>query len=1044
MAGERTRLFAWFLIGFWALLAGPLIAQTSDLKGYLIENWQSDRGLPQNTVTGIAQTQDSYLWISTLDGLARFDGLRFRLFKAGNTPALGSGRIRFLFTGRQGEIWLATQEGGVVQFKDGHFKALLLPEGQGTHPAVVQVAEDESGGLWLSTEDGKVGRLADGRYSLVSTNWDPTGRTAFQVRADFRGRLLAVSDVGVSQVAGERLVPVLRGNRGEYVVHCPSRSGGWWLSAGGQVRLWRDGQWIMTVPGPSPPAVAARGGLEDRNGHLWLPTWGKGLFRCDTNGTLLQFTRHDGLGSDFVRTLCEDSEGNLWVGTEGGGLTRLHRPLFTVYGLAQDLSWEWITSVSAGPEGKLWVGTDGYGLNRLRGDLIQPASDEPDVTPLHVMTALADRQGQVWLGTRQGGLYQWKDGNSTRVPGFPPTSTWVRSLYEDSRGAIWVGRFNTDTLLRIQNGAVSNLALPKSAGRVDVRVMAEDARGALWIGTDGSGLFRWQEGRFTRFTRENGLGNDLVWALQPEDDGSLWIGTYGSGLTRLKDGQMTTCTTRHGLADDVICHIADDGRGQYWLSSHQGVFRINKNELNQFANGTIRSIHCVGYGKSDGLPTLECKGGYQPAGCRGRDGRLWFSTAGGVVVVDPADAKSTSSVAPPVYLEEIFVDGQLFERESWRLAEARRESAGTGASPFLTRQPQPSLAFPAGSRRFEFHYAGLSLSAPEGLRFRHRLEGVDAEWVETGSRREASYNRLPHGTYTFRVQACNREGIWSQPGDLVTFSVPPFFWQTWWFIGLFLLTFGTAVGWIVGLALRRRHQRHLRLVERLHAAERERTRIARDIHDDLGSSLTEIGLLGALAVRESTPPAAAREQVARMMERAEELAHKLDETVWAVNPKNDSLRHLATYLCNFAKSFLEPTTIRCRLDVAADLPDATLTAEVRHNVFLVAKEALNNAVRHSGATEIGLRMTGKKGLFTLEVTDNGRGFATEAKREVGNGLRNMAGRMEEIGGQFEVRSTPAQGTTISLRLPLPAHGESDGGAQPRAAELGDAPGNRRV
>ena len=444
-----------------ASLAGPLSAQTVGLKGYLIEGWQSERGLPQDKVTGIAQTRDGYLWISTLDGLARFDGLRFRLFKAGDTPALGSGRVRFLFTGRQGEIWLATQEGGLVQFKDGRFQPLLVPEQQGTHPAVVQVAEDESGGLWLSTEDGKVGRLANGLYSLVSTNWDPTGKTTFQVRADLRGRLLAVSDSGVNRVVNERLVPVLQGSRGEYVVHCPSRGGGWWLSAGGQVRLWRDGQWIITIPGPSPSAAVPRGGLEDRAGNLWLPTWGTGLFRCGTNGAPLQFTKQDGLGSDFVRALCEDSEGNLWVGTEGGGLSRLHRPLFTVYGLAQDLSWEWITSVSAGPDGELWVGTDGYGLNRLRGDLIRPASNAPDLAPLHAMTALADRQGRVWVGTRQGGVYQWKDGNPTRVAGFPATSTWVRSLYEDSRGAIWVGRFNTDALLRIQNGAVSNLALPE-------------------------------------------------------------------------------------------------------------------------------------------------------------------------------------------------------------------------------------------------------------------------------------------------------------------------------------------------------------------------------------------------------------------------------------------------------------------------------------------------------------------------------------------------------------------------------------------------------
>jgi len=1039
--GQPACFLALIAVVFLALLAGPANAQTSGPKGYLIENWQSERGLPQNTVTGIAQTQDGYLWVSTLDGLARFDGLRFKLFKAGNTPALGSGRIRFLFTGRRGELWLATQEGGVVRLKDGRFTPLPLPEGQGARPAVVQVAEDNSGGLWLSTEDGKVGRLADGRYSTVSTNWDPTGKTGFQVLADVRGQIFAVCDTGLYQIAGTGLSPVLQGNRGEYVVHCPSRGGGWWISAKGQLRLWRDGQWVQTGSGPNLPASVARGGWEDHSG-LWLATWGEGLFRYSTNGTVLHFTKQDGLGSDFVRALCADSEGNLWVGTQGGGLARLHRPLFTVYGLAPSLSWEWITSISEGPDGQLWVGTDGYGLNRLREDVIRPASDEPVITPLHVMATLADREGQIWLGTRQGGLYDWKDGAARRVPGFPTNSTLVRSLLKDSQGALWVGRLNTDRLLRIHNGTVSSVEFPKSAGLLDVRVMAEEAGGGLWIGTDGSGLFLWKDGQFTRFTRQNGLGSDLIWALEPEADGVLWIGTYGAGLTRLKNGRAVTCSTRDGLLDDVICYIADDGRGQYWLSSHHGVFRVGKNELTQFAEGTIRLIHCVGYGKSDGLPTLECRGGYQPAGCLGGDGRLWFPTVGGVVVVDPVNA-ITNSIAPPVHLEEMFVDGQMFERESWPTVAGGPGPATAQASPSPVQRPRPVLGFPAGSRRFAFHYTGLSLGAPERLRFRHKLQGVDAEWVDTGDRREASYTRLPHGTYTFRVQTCNREGIWGQPGDSVTFSVLPFFWQTWWFIGLFLLTFGGAVGWAVGLALRRRHHRHLRLVEQLHAAERERTRIARDIHDDLGSSLTEIGLLGALAVRESTPPAEVREQVARMMERAEELARRLDETVWAVNPKNDSLRHLASYLCNFAKDFLEPTTIRCRLNVAEDLPEVTLTAEVRHNVFLVAKEGLNNAVRHSGATEIGLRMAVNAGVFTLEVADNGRGFAAETKREAGNGLRNMAERMQEIGGDLQMRSAQGRGTTVSVRLPMSDNGGGEDNDQPRLTQLGNAAANRR-
>ncbi|MBI5388551.1 MAG: ATP-binding protein [Verrucomicrobia bacterium] len=1075
------RWLVWPLLG---VLATPLPSETPGLKRYLIDVWQSERGLPQNTVTGIAQTPDGYLWLSTLDGLARFDGVGFKMFKAGNTPALGSGRIRFLFTGRQGALWIATQEGGVIEFKDGCFTPLPLPGAPGLRSPTVQVAEGDAGALWLSAEDGKVGRLAGGQFSVVSTNWDATGRTSFQVKADAAGRLWAVSRNGLQRVAGEQLQPALRGRPGEYAVQCASRAGGWWIHTGGQVRLWRDGQWIASVASPVQTNAALTCGLEDRGGHLWLGSAGQGVFRCDTNGGVQSFTKRDGLSSDAARALFEDSEGNVWVGTEGGGLSRLRPPLFTAYGTAQGLSSDRVTAVGEGAEGELWVGTDGSGVNRLQGlfedsspsrsrreeahfnlefnqslltsaataqtgsqgDTARLASHETNAAALRVSAVLRDRRGRVWIGARYGGVFRYEDGRLTPSGGAATAGRTTRCLFEDARGVVWIGQYRATNLVRVEGEEVSAFALPASLPPVDVRVMAEDAAGQLWFGTDGHGLLRWKDGQFTRFTREQGLGSDFIWWLHPEADGTLWIGTYGGGLTRLKNGRAVTCTTRHGLVDDVICHIADDGRGHFWFSSNQGIFRAAKRELNQFADGALERVQCVAYGRSDGLPTLECEGGSQSAGCRTRDGRLWFPTIRGLVAVDPAEVR-TNAAPPPVMIEEMIVDGQpmpLGDAEG----SSRREKApfrgqrseinqktepphvGYYGSEGGFRQTRPALEIAPGRRRFEFHYTGLNFSAPEHLRFRHRLEGVDAEWVETGHQRTASYKELPRGTYTFHVQTCSREGAWPPTGASLTFVVLPFFWQTWWFLGLFLLTFGGSVGWVVGSVVRRRHQRHLRLLERLHAAERERTRIARDIHDDLGSSLTEISLLGALAVRDSTAPTEAREQVTRMIDRAQELARKLDETVWAVNPKNDSLGHLATYLCQFAREFLEPTNLHCRLDVAPSLPEVLLTTEVRHNVFLVVKEALHNAIQHAGASEVWLRMAVTDGVFTLEVADNGRGFSVEARQEAGNGLRNMGARMEEIGGRFTLHSSPADGTTVCLGLPLPREQEQIRNSKP--------------
>ncbi len=969
-------------------------------KRYLVDAWRSEQGLPQHTATGIAQTSDGYLWVSTLDGLARFDGMHFTAYKAGNTPEIGSGRLRFLFTGRSGALWLATQEGGVIEFRNGRFRSLPLPESSATPPAVIHVVETENGTLWLSREDGKVERIANGVYSVVSTNWDAKGKTAFQVRADERNQVWALSKTALFKVRGDALIPMLKGGD-EFVVCCPSQGGGWWISMDGELRLWRDGQWLAKAACPiSLTQSIFRVGMEDQEGHVWLATWGNGLLRCDTNGSGLHFTKRDGLGSDYVRALHQDRDGNLWVGTQEGGLNRLRPALFTVFGLAQDLSLEWITSVSAGPDGRVWVGTDGYGLNSLQGDLIQPAVNGFESGPLHVMVALAGRNGVVWTGNRSGGIHRWDGRRAERPANVPSNGLITSSLFEDSRGAVWVGWRNTDRVLKIENGIATYIELPESFGRVDVRVIAEDPAGGHWFGTDGAGLLHLKDGRFTRYTHDNGLASDFVWSLYAEPDGTLWVGTFGGGLSRLQAGNATSCTTRNGLADDVICHIAEDGHQQFWMSSHQGVFRVSKNELKLFFDRKTSRVHCNVFGKSDGLPTLECKGGFQPAGSRGPDGRLWFPTIAGVTVVNPEDVPA-DSIAPPVYVEEVLVDGEPLFRNNY--------SSGPPATPL---QAAP------GKKRFEFRYTALNFNAPDKSRFRHRLEGVDADWVETGGGREASYHQLARGVYTFRVQTCNREGRWGEDGASFPFIVLPFFWQTWWFMGLFLLVFGSAVAWTAVTVVRRRHRRHLELVRRLHAADRERTRIARDIHDDIGSSLTEIGLLGAIAMRETTPRVEARKQVERIMSRAEEMARKLDETVWAVNPKNDSLRHLASYLCNLAKEFLEPTGIRCRLDVSASLPDALLTTEVRHNVFLAAKEAMNNTVQHAKAAELWLRMTAENGLFTIEIEDDGCGFLASEANKGGNGLRNMAERMHEIGGQFEVSPREGGGTVVRLRLPF--------------------------
>ena len=984
----------------------------AQLGDYIIETWQSEQGLPQNTVTAIAQTADGYLWVGTLNGLARFDGVRFKVFSTADTPELGSGRIRFLFGDREGRLWISILKGGVVRLKGGRFTRIALPESTKVPLGIDTILEDETGGIMLAAEDHRIFRWAGGQYSVVSANWPTKTKPGSSMRGDVQGRLWLSTWDSLYRLEGGRLQPMLKGTLGEYLFHSPSRSGGFWISTKGQVGLWKAGQGVATAGATAWVTRDLLHGIEDGEGQLWLASQGRGLFCYRTNGPILEFTTKQGLGSDFVRYLFADSEGDVWVGTDGGGLNRLRRALFKVYGAAQGLTSDRVTSVCAGLEGDVWVGTDGNGVNRLRGDAATLADSTPNADLVRVGALLADRHGRVWMSERTNGISCWQDDHFGRISGFPGADQDTFGLFEDSQDGLWLGQESTTRIVRLMPKTNSVLDLPKSMPPVNIRCLAEDASGGMWFGTDGNGLMHWQNERWTHFTSRDGVGSDFVWSLYAEPTGALWIGTSGGGLTRFKDGKLVTCTTQQGLLNDVICHITDDGRGNFWFSSHHGVFRVSQVELNQFADGALKRIQCVPYGRSDGLPTLECVGGFQPAGCKTRDGRLWFSTVRGLAVVDPADV-TASAVVPPVFIEEVIVDGQTVKMPE---TEYR--------APDATRQPAPPsrLEIGPGHRRWEFRYTGLSFSAPEGVRFRIRLEGLDHEWAEVGDSRTASFNLLQPGSYIFEVRACNRDGIWNQTGASLAFSVRPFFWQTVWFRWLSLAGFAMGVGGAAWFFAVRRGQRRIERLERLNALERERSRIARDIHDDLGANLTRIAWLGELANADKAMPDKVEVHASKISGYARQMVRSLDEIVWAVNPGNDTLQSLVEYLTFYAHEYFDPTSVNCRLEIPSALPTIPLPSEIRHDLFFAVKEALHNILKHAAASQAGIYLSVADAVLNLVVEDNGRGFDPAAlpRGRLGHGLENLRQRIEGLGGQFQCDSAPGRGTRLTFTLKLPA------------------------
>jgi signal transduction histidine kinase/ligand-binding sensor domain-containing protein len=990
-------------LGLVGIGHGALLEPDSFEVRQIQDGWQA------SAVTAVVQTQDGYIWLGTYHGLVRFDGARYVVFDTGNAPGLQNGLITSLHESPDGMLWIGHETGHLTRFSSGRFRPVLPGRGW-PGGAIEGITTDSDQDVWLLNNGGVLFRLRDGNMISIPGGATPTRKVALS--HGHSGSPWVVANGKAATLDGGKLTPLeMPGGESEFCerVH-PSRDGGLWMVVNSRLRKWRDGRWVQDLG----PVVANQGWstalLETRSGLLVAGTLRDGVFLFDAKGDQVQFDHSRGLSQNWVHALCEDHEGNLWIGT-GAGLDGLRARRVGV--VAAPDGWQGcaVLSFSFTADGALWVGTEGAGLYRFDGESWQNLGSGTGLGSQYVWSVLGIGD-QLWVGTWGGGLHRRQEGRF-EVPGeLTSLSAPVVSLYQGRHGEIWIG--TTTGLHRYETGKITWSAGKEKLTLPDVRAITESMDGTLWFGMSGGGLGRCRDGELQQFTKADGLASDFVLCLLAETDGTLWIGTADAGLVRLRQGKFTTLSTDQGVPSRIISHVVDDAAGYLWLGSHRGLLRVSKAELNRCADGQVPSVHCLGFGQAEGLSSELCAGGFQPGTCRTADGRLWFSTAKGLAVVDPASI-TTNSVVPPVRIEAIEVDGETISEDLWRPSEVRPSKATT------------LLSIPPGQRRFEFRYTGLSFMAPDKVRFKYRLEGLEETWRDAGIKRTAEYSFLQPGTYIFRVQACNNDGVWNENGAAVAFRVLPFVWQTLWFQSLLMIGGAMGVGGGVLWFTRRRVQQKLEQMERHRAVERERARIARDIHDDLGASLTRITMLSQSVRGEvnSLPNTAA--EVDQIYDTARELTRAMDEIVWAVSPQHDTLDSLVTYLGRFAQSYLSATSLRCRLDLPLSLPSAALTSEVRHNVFLAFKEALNNIVKHAAATEVRLNLELEPDGFILTVNDNGRGFDPKQRSlgsdpagprvAAGNGLPNMRKRLEELGGRCEWDTAPGEGTRVRLVVP---------------------------
>jgi ligand-binding sensor domain-containing protein/signal transduction histidine kinase len=1013
----------------WLLQCGGLLfavlalslratADTADRSDspFTVDALSTEQGLPGSVVISVIQARDGYLWLGTQHGLVRFDGIHFTVFDEGtndgptarydySTPGLINDQIDYLFQDSYTNLWIGTDAGGVALARNGIIKNFSLGRG-GQEGRLVSACQDAGGAVWLYTADALLARYQDGKMETLDFNFKSPAVCRMLV-AEKSGPLWIGEDwldqernvsllfsfrpanFNPPAFAIDQQVPV---QRLDYLL--ASQNGGTWRLIDGQVQKWGPIQpgknW-----GPYPWGNAfIKDACEDQEGNLIVGTLGAGVFWYEADGKYRQISTAQGLSSPYVLSLCLDSQGNLWVGTDGGGLDRIKRKIFNLpAGLH---SWN-VQSLSEDASGGFWVAFGALGASYWRSNT---AHDFHVGQHQAASEVLVDHRQRVWAGTRDDGLFLFQTNDFQPAPGAEILGQQISVLFEDQGGQLWVG---TPNGLGSWNGKTWKTYTRRDglSGNI-VSAIAEDTAGNLWIGTKDGGLNCFKAGRFVSYREsESGLPGNDVSCLHVDKDGSLWVGTFGHGLARFHQGQWTRYARRDGLVSNSISYLVGDDTGSLWVGSNLGLMRISKKFLDEAANGAVNFAACRIYGEADGLPTRECSSGSQPAACRTRDGRLWFPTTKGLAYVNPAEIKP-NLLPPLVMIESVLVDGQ--EQKTNHLDSVW----------------QQSIVIPPGHDRLEIHYTGLNFSAPNAVRFQYRLEGHETAWTEAGDTRVAFYNKLPPGDYRFHVEACNEDGVWTEPGSALAVTVQPQIWQTGGFRAAVILGFLGIVAIVVRYLSTQKLQRQLQALKQQEALEKERSRIARDLHDQLGANLTQVALLGELAAADKHSPEEVGAHAQQISQTARDTTYSLDEIVWAVNPSNDTLDGLITYACKYAQEYLTVAGLRYRAEVPPQLPAAVIPPEVRHNVFLAFKEAVNNVVKHAQATEARIRLRLQPGQFTLEIEDDGRGLARPdpAAAQTRNGLRNMRKRMEDIHGQFSVSGGAKGGTIVQLVVPI--------------------------
>ena len=971
-------------IAFEGLIDPKPVLGSSD---FITKTWGIQEGLPRTGIKAIAQTPDGFLWLGLERGLARFDGTHFKLYSPTSYPNLVKRPISTLFVDGQGKLWIGSDGDNASVMEDSHFKKLDNSTSL-SQSEVFQFAEDADGVIWRASSYGIHFYVNDVAQPIPAA--ESFEGTSYRVVYDSNsGRIFGCYWESAGKWDNSKFISLKEFRSDRTIVSnnfFRRRDGGiWFLSSdlndyGALHRLLPSGKvtpaqsWPFKIPHYGISAF-----LESSDRALWISVSKDAVYRLGKDGVYERFD----IGNGTVSSLFEDQDGSIWAGSPASGLYRIRRRLFRSY-------------PAAAPDSAHMLFTDHKGgVIFTQGEQVRHIDHKGTFSTFGVEVyygALLDRQGALWSGI-SGGLAKWvSNGTNFRADTFDRRQMFFgcQSMFEAESGELWIGG-HAGNLARIKNGETIEMSIENDS----VTAFAEAGNGDLWIGFFSGKTLRNHNAEPKQETALPDFTNNVISSIHVDTDQSLWIATLGDGLFHWDKKRLTQFTKAKGLPSDEIGGVISSNDA-IWITTTKGVGRILKSQFSNKQVSRTSTVQCLVFGIEDGLPNLECSTTYFPSVHASENGTLWFATVEGVASIDPTSIPK-EAVNPMVYIEEIRIDDKL--------------------APFRT----DSIIVPPGPARLSFSFTAITLNEPRQARFQYRLEGHDENWVDARSKREAHYTKPRPGNYRFRVRASDYSGGWSVRPASLAIQIKPFIWQKREFqisTGLLAAVLIALTAWF---AARGVYLERIQYLVRARAVERERSRIAEDLHDRLGAHSTQIIFQSKELNEQAKQQGHSKLNVVseQIQATAQDMTLSLDEIIWATDPAKDNLESSMAFFLSYAESYFKDTQTRLRVDVPLNLEKREIPTEFRHHLFLAFKEALTNVLKHAQASIVWLRIRLEGVQLQMTIEDDGIGMPVPPGGGPRNGLSNIKRRIDSIGGKVEFSKNETGGLTLRIAAPMP-------------------------